>query len=228
MMRWEAPGPYVVAFTTREGGVSTGAFSSLNLGSRADDAARITENRRRVCEELGLDPERLAVNRQRHTATVNRASAGETEEIGDALWTEQADLPLLALAADCVPIAVARTRGAPALAVVHAGWRGLAAGVVASAVGALGPGETAAIIGPSIGACCYEVGPEVAKQFEADLMVGRHLDLWTAAERALRDAGVGSVERLDVCTRCNHDRFFSHRFSGPHHGSQGVIGAVAG
>ena len=228
MIRWDAPGPYVVAFTTREGGVSTGAFASLNLGSRDDDATRIAENRRRACEGLELDPARLAVNRQRHTSMVNRARAGAAGEMGDALWTDEPGLPMLALAADCVPIAVARKDGRPALAVLHAGWRGLAAGIVDAAVGSLGAIESAAIVGPSIGPCCYEVGPEVAGQFDADLTAGRYLDLWTAAERALREAGVGSVERLDLCTRCNHDRFFSHRYSGRRHGAQGVIGAVAG
>ncbi len=227
MIRWEAPGPYVVAFTTRHGGVSTGAYASLNLGSRGDDEQRIVENRRLACAELGLDADRLAVNRQQHTAIVNRASPG-LREVGDALWTDERGLPIVALAADCVPIAIATTSGPPALAVVHAGWRGLAAGVVEAAVAAVGPAETAAIVGPSIGPCCYEVGPEVSERFDDDLSQGRLLDLWAAAERALRRAGVASVERLDRCTRCHHDEFFSHRASGVPHGTQGVIGALAG
>jgi polyphenol oxidase len=227
MIRWDVPGPYVVAFTTREGGVSTGDFASLNLGSRSDDAARIAENRRLACEELGLDHERLSVNRQRHTATVLKARPGGTGEVGDALWTDEPGVPLLALAADCVPIAIARASGKPGLAVVHAGWRGLSAGVVEAGVDALG-GETTAIIGPSIGPCCYVVGRVVSKRFDPDLTHGRTLDLWTAAERALRRAGVAAVERLDLCTRCNPERFFSHRYSGARHGAQGVLGAVAG
>jgi YfiH family protein len=227
LIRWEAPGPYVVAFTTREGGVSTGAFESLNLGSRSDDPARIAENRRLACAELGLEAERLAVNRQRHTARAFRARPGETTEVADALWSDEPGVPMLALAADCVPIAIVRTNGTPGIAVVHAGWRGLAAGVVEAAVSALG-GPAAAIVGPSIGPCCYEVGPEVSGLFDPELMRGNNLDLWSASERALGDAGVASVERLDLCTRCHPERFFSHRYSGPHRGSQGVIGAVAG
>jgi copper oxidase (laccase) domain-containing protein len=133
---------------------------------------------------------------------------------------------MLALAADCVPVAIARTNGVPALAVVHAGWRGLAAGVVEAAVSALGDG-TAAVVGPSIGPCCYEVGPEVSGLFDRDLTSEGILDLWSAAERALARAGVGSVERVDLCTRCHPERFFSHRHSGPRRGAQGVIGAVA-
>jgi copper oxidase (laccase) domain-containing protein len=83
------------------------------------------------------------------------------------------------------------------------------------------------MIGPAIGPCCYEVGREVAEVFDADLVSGRLLDLWTGSERALRRAGVEEVERLDLCTRCHSDRFFSHRAS-ERHGAQGVIGAVAG
>jgi polyphenol oxidase len=226
VIRWDAPGPYIVAFTTREGGVSTGAYASLNLGSRGDDEARIVENRQIVCAELGLDAERLAVNRQRHTAVVHRARAG-LRETGDALWSDEPGQPVLALTADCVPIAIASTSGPPALAVVHAGWRGLAAGVVDGCVAALEGSESVAIIGPSIGPCCYEVGPEVSGRFDDDLTDGRMLDLWTAAERALQRAGVASVERIDRCTRCHSDEFFSHRASGVPHGTQGVIGALA-
>jgi copper oxidase (laccase) domain-containing protein len=84
------------------------------------------------------------------------------------------------------------------------------------------------MVGPAIGPCCYEVGPEVAERFDADLVSGRLLDLWTASERALGKAGVEHVERVDLCTRCQSDRFFSHRASGGLHGAQGVVGAVAG
>jgi YfiH family protein len=228
VIRWDAPGPYLVAFTTRAGGISTGPFASLNLGSQEDEPARIAENRRRACAELALDHERLALNRQRHTAIVHKAKPGAPPLVGDALWSDEPGLPLLALAADCVPIAIAVSDGPPALAVVHAGWRGLALGVVGEAAAALGGAASAAMIGPAIGPCCYEVGPEVAGRFDADLTSEGRLDLWTAAERALRRAGVGSVERADLCTRCHPDQFFSHRASGPRRGAQGVIGALAG
>lgn len=225
MIRWEAPGPYLVAFTERDGGVSTGHYASLNLGSRGDDRARMAENRRLACAELGLDPERLTMNRQQHTAHVHRAVPGVVQ-VGDALWTDEPALPLLALTADCVPVAIVASGETPGLAVVHAGWRGLAAGVVEAAAGVLPPGPKAAAVGPSIGPCCYEVGEEVSARFDSDLTRGRMLDLWAAAERSLRRAGVGSVERLDLCTRCHHDRFFSHRASSGAHGAQGVIGAL--
>ena len=228
MIRWEAPGPYVVAFTTRVGGVSEGPYASLNLGARGDDPERVAENRRRACASLGLDAARLSVNRQRHSPTVHRAEPGIRDEPGDGLWSDEPGQPMLALAADCVPIAVAATEGPPRLAVLHAGWRGLAEGVVESGLRALGGTRAAAVIGPSVGPCCYEVGPEVAARFDADLTNDGVLDLWTAAERALRRAGVQAVERVDLCTRCNAELFFSHRRSGRQRGAQGVIGAVAG
>ena len=223
-MRWEQPG-YVVAFTTRVGGVSDGVYESLNLtAGTGDDPERVAENRRRACSELGLDPSRLSFNRQVHSPAVHRA--GGRGEPGDGLWSDEPGLPMLAFSADCLPIAIARRDGERRLAVVHAGWRGLAEGVVAAAVAAVG-GETAAAIGPAIGPCCYEVGEEVSSRFDEDLTVGRHLDLWTAAERALRGSGVAAVERLDLCTRCHPELFFSHRASGRARGVQGVIGAVA-
>ena len=118
--------------------------------------------------------------------------------------------------------------GARALAVLHAGWRGLAEGIVAAGVAALGGGRKGGrSSGPAIGPCCYEVGDEVAALFDADLTVERRLDLWAAAERALRAPGVETVERVDLCTRCHPELFFSHRRSGRARGAQGVIGAVA-
>ena len=228
MIRWQAPGPYLVAFTTRDGGVSTGPFTALNLGSRHDEPARVLENRRLACEELALDAARLAVNRQRHTTKAVKARPGVQTDTADALWTDQPGVPMLALSADCVPIAIAATRGTPALAVVHAGWRGLAGGIVGAAAVSLAAPGTAAIVGPSIGPCCYEVGPEVSSRFDADLTRDRMLDLWTATERELRRAGVDSVERLDLCTYCHPELFFSYRRSGAPHGAQGVIGALGG
>jgi YfiH family protein len=227
LIRWGAPGPYVVAFTTRLGGVSTGAYESLNLGARGDDPARVAENRRIACDAIGLDAENLSVNHQRHSPTVHRAEPGIRDEPGDGLWSDVPGQSMLALSADCLTIAVATTEGAPRLAILHAGWRGLADGIVGAAVEALGPGALAACVGPAIGPCCYEVGPEVSERFDADLTRGRVLDLWTAAERALRNAGIAQVERVDLCTRCNPELFFSHRRQGKPRGAQGVVGLVA-
>jgi polyphenol oxidase len=227
MIRWDVPG-YLVAFTTRAGGVSSGVYESLNLTTgTGDEAEHVEENRRIVCEALGLGADRLAFNRQVHSPTVHRAHAGKHGEPGDGLWSDEPGLPLLAMSADCLPIAIVRRDHPRALVLLHAGWRGLAEGVVAAGVTALGSGAKAAMVGPAIGPCCYEVGLEVAALFDEDLILGRKLDLWSAAERALREAGVDAVERADLCTRCHPELFFSHRRSGRARGVQGVLGAVA-
>ena len=231
MIRWQTPGPYEVVFTTRTGGVSEGPYASLNLGRKTgDDVERVDENRRLACLEIGADAERLALNYQVHSALVRRAQPGARGEPGDGLWTDEPDLPVLAMSADCLPIAVARTNGTPpAVAVLHAGWRGLLGGLVASCVEALG-GELAACVGPAIGPCCYEVQDDVAAPFRArfgvDVVRDGRLDLWEAAELALHEAGVEHVERVDLCTRCNPDLFFSHRRDGKPRGVQGVLARV--
>ena len=231
LIRWQGPGPYEVAFSTRQGGVSEGAFESLNLGLLThDEAAHVAENRRRLCAALGADPELLSLNKQVQAATVNRAEAGRRGREGDGLWTDERGLPMLKLTADCLPIALARVNGSPALALLHAGRRGLLEGIVEAGVAALG-GELAAVIGPGIGPCCYEVGDDIAAdyrdRFGDEAVKGRNLDLWTVGERVLRDAGVEAVQRLDLCTACDSQQFFSHRRDGPVTGRQGVIGYVA-
>lgn len=230
MIRWSPPGPYQVVFSTREGGVSEGPYASLNLGRlTGDDVERVDENRRRLCAEVGADPERLALNRQVHSTLVHRAVAGARGEPGDGLWTDEPGLPVLAMTADCLPIALVRVER-PAVAVLHAGWRGLLAGIVEAGARAVG-GTIRAAIGPAIGPCCYEVGPEVARPFREtfgeDVLDGDRLDLWTAAEQALRAAGVAEVARHDHCTACDPERFFSHRRTGKPRGVQGVVAVVA-
>jgi polyphenol oxidase len=232
LLRWEAPGPYEVAFSTRRGGVSEGPYESLNLGRlTGDDPDRVAENRSILCAELGADESQLTYNQQVHGDKVHRAQPDQSGREGDALWTDVRGRPLLGFAADCLPIVLARTGGArPALAVVHAGWRGLLAGVIANAAAAL---ETAfaAVIGPGIGPCCYEVGADVAvpfgKRFGWDVVREGKLDLWASAERALSAAGAVGVERTNLCTSCQPELFFSHRRDHGTTGRQGVMGYVA-
>jgi YfiH family protein len=231
LLSWDVPGPYEVAFSTRLGGISEGSFASLNLGLLTDDEpANVAENRRRLCATVGADPERLAMNRQVHAAQVNRAEAGERGKPGDGLWTDETGIPMLKVTADCLPIALARTNGSPGLALLHAGRLGLLEGIVEAGVAALG-GRLATAIGPGIGPCCYEVGADIAdayrSRFGPDAVKGRKLDLWSVSERVLRDAGVHSIERLDLCTACHPEQFFSHRRDAGLTGRQGVIGYVA-
>jgi YfiH family protein len=230
IFRWDAPGCEVV-FSTRRGGVSEGPFESLNLGRKTgDDVSAVDENRRRLCAEIGADEERLTIGFQTHSTVVNRAEAGARGIPGDGLWTDEPGIPMLALGADCVLMAMARTNGnRPALGVVHAGWRGLIDGVVEVTGGSLGS-RLKAVVGPAIGPCCYEVGEEVASRFRnrygRSIVSNGKLDLWTAAEQAARDAGATQVERLDLCTQCRPDLFFSERRTGRPRGTQGVLGLV--
>lgn len=227
MIRWEQPG-YVVGFTTRAGGVSEGVYESLNLTTgTGDDPERVEENRRRACESLGLPYDRLSFNRQIHSPTVHRA--GLRGERGDGLWSDEPELPMLAFSADCLPIAIARTDSDRRLAVVHAGWRGLREGVVEEAVSCVG-GEAAAMIGPAIGPCCYEVREDVAgplrERFGDDVVRDGLADLWMCAERALLGAGVEEVAVAGECTICNAGRYFSHRRDHGVTGRQGVVGLL--
>jgi YfiH family protein len=219
VISWDAPGPYEVVFSTRLGGVSEGPYESLNLGLlTGDDRPLVEENRRRLAVAAGADPERLSWPRQVHGAGVVRANGHRAE--ADAIWTDERGLGLVVVTADCLPIALVRIEGAAGLCLVHAGWRGLAEGVVEAAVEALG-GPIAAVIGPGIGPCCYGVGPEVAERFGEP---SRTLELRAVAERALRRAGVEHVDHADACTACDEARFFSHRRD---HGLTGRQGALA-
>jgi YfiH family protein len=237
LFHWDAPGPYRVAFSSRLGGVSEGAFASLNLGILTeDDPERVVENRRRLCAAVGAAPETATMAWQVHGPDVVRADGrgvvrpGTPFERCDGLWTDEPGRALMLLTADCLPIALARANGRPALAVLHAGWRGLLAGIVERGAAALGKGPLAAAIGPGIGPCCYEVGDEVTAPFRdrfgEGVVAGRNLDLAEAAERALRAAGVESVERVALCTSCEEGLFFSHRRDRGRTGRQGVVAAL--
>jgi polyphenol oxidase len=238
LIRWEAPGPYRVAFSTRVGGVSEEPFESLNLGVMTGDAPeRVIENRSRLCGEVGVDAQRGQMAWQQHGAIVRKAEAEALTTLVerprcDGLWTEEPGVGMMLVAADCLPIALARTDGArPGLAVLHAGWKGLLGGIVQSGAAALGPDPLAAVIGPGIGPCCYQVREDVAEPYRAAFPKGivrdGRLDMWSAAEHALREAGCQSVERVDLCTSCHPELFFSHRRDGPRTGRQGVIAAIA-
>ena len=238
MIRWDGPGPYVVGFTTRAGGISGGAYESLNLGIlTADDPANVVENRRRACREAGANAETATMAWQHHGAMVNRAeprgivTPGTLFDRCDGLWSDDPGQAMMLLTADCLPVAIARANGAqPALAVLHVGWRGLLAGIVAAGTEALGEGELAAAIGPGIGPCCYEVGEEVAepciRRFGPGVAPDGRLDLWSAAEHALREAGCAEVERTDLCTYCHPELFFSHRRDKGLTGRQGIVAYI--
>jgi len=196
----------------------------------------VIENRRLLAAATGADITCSAMVWQQHGSRVVRAqgngfgAAGTRLERADGLWSDTPGQAMTVLSADCLPIALCRVDGPPALAVLHVGWRGLLAGIVESAAGALGAHRLAAAIGPGIGPCCYEVGDDVAnryrERFGDDVVTGGKLDLWLSTERALRSAGAESVSRTDLCTACNEDRFFSHRRDKGRTGRQGMVGYV--
>jgi len=221
-VRWleaQMPGATAV-FSTRIGGASEAPFDSLNLGVFTEDGREsVAENRRRLAHALGHKTERVTIGRQVHGADLAAHAGPQTPspfaEPGapipevDGHVTGERNLPLLVFVADCVPIALSGPAG---VAMLHCGWRGLAAGIVADGVAAVG--ATHAAVGPSIGPCCYEVGEEVLGAF-ADLgdgvANGRMLDLSEVARRLLREAGVERVETSGLCTSCEAELFFSHR-----------------
>jgi YfiH family protein len=228
----EVPGARV-AFSTREGGLSDGPYASLNLGLQTDDdAARVIENRSLLAERLGLDVGAIAAGRQVHGTAIERW--GAPPDSGRYSWADPAaalpevdghttarhGLALAVLVADCLPVALVSHQR---VAMIHCGWRGLADGMVEHALTLFDAAPTA-VVGPGIGRCCFEVGPEVLARFEdvegaAD---GSMLDLRRVAEARLLAAGATGVEHVDLCTSCNPDRFFSHRRDG------GVTGRQCG
>jgi polyphenol oxidase len=229
--------PYRVVFSSRLGGVSEGPYESLNLGILTDDEPeRVVENRRRLCASVEIDPETATMAWQAHGAKVLRADGrgivrpGTPLERCDGLWTDEPGRGLMLLTADCLPVALARANGKPGLAVLHVGWRGLLEGIVEAGAEALGGGPFRAAIGPGIGPCCFEVGEEVAEPFRsrfgADVLVDRNLDLAEATERALRAAGAEAVGRVDLCTSCEDELFFSHRRDQGLTGRQGIVAAL--
>jgi hypothetical protein len=204
-------------FTTRRGGVSAQPFDSLNLGRWTDDEpAAVAENRARVLALTGA--ERFAFGRQVHGAAVREDGDGEE---ADAQITRRPGVAPMVLTADCMPIALAAPGGA---GMVHAGWRGLADGVVEAAVAALG-GVTAAAIGPCARGCCYEVGDEVREALGLAPAGGPALvDLPALARERLARLGVDAVHDTELCTMCTEPSlFFSHRRDGPRTGRQAGV-----
>jgi YfiH family protein len=212
----DLPGARVV-FTTRRGGHSSGPFASLNLGRLTGDE-EAQRNRLELEQRLGV---RFAYGRQAHGTVVERAVAPPDPDVDptecDGQATVVPGLAPMVLTADCLPIALA---GGGAVAMLHAGWRGLAEGVIAEGVRAVrelggGAPALAAAIGPGAGACCYEVGDELRERFAAfgeGARNGRNLDLKAIAREQLARAGVQTVQDVGLCTICSDPSlFFSHR-----------------
>ncbi len=239
------PEPFRVLFTTRLGGDSSGAFSSLNLDLRSDDDPMVvTKNRDRVAALL---KRRLVSPGQVHGLRVVGAAEYLREPPGspcDGLTLHpEIDRGLAALLvfADCVPLVLC---GEVDMAVVHAGWRGILGGMVQQGGRAMISPPGTAIIGPSIGPCCFTVDQDVASAFTArfgsDVVAGvageesegntrYRVDLWEAVTKSLTELGVRREQVVNprLCTACHSDIFYSYRKEGPVTGRQGCVGWVA-
>lgn len=230
-IRCELPGGGRALFTARTGGnLSTMRGEGHELGAAARDRLRA---------ELGL--RRLRAGPQVHGNTVGRDCPDEARDDGDGpaqadgQATSRSGVGVMVLTADCLPVIVASRS---AVAAVHAGWRGLAAGVLEEGVRAVrelgAADELVAIIGPGAGGCCYEVGPEVHAALGSDMDaggggcsqvtgdVGAPIDLKAIARERLLVAGVSSVRDVGLCTICD-ERFYSHRREGQRAGRQAAI-----
>lgn len=223
---WPVP-PRVRALSTwRGGGASAAPFLSLNLGDHVgDSAAAVADNRARLIAAAGLPAEPVWL-RQVHGADVADLDAGLPSGAVDAALTRETGRVCAILTADCLPILLANENGT-AVAAAHAGWRGLAAGVLEATVAALGaaPQSLLAWIGPGIGPAHYEVGAEVrdelmrgdvtAQAAFAENSRGRYMaDLPLLARRRLQKLGLSRIYGGGECTYANPERYFSHRREG--------------
>lgn len=235
-------------FTTRYGGVSTGSLSSLNIGlHRGDDPKNVEENFRILGSAIGFDPEKLVLTRQTHSDIVRKAGRddwgvymveGASPEC-DALITNDPGTALVIFTADCTPL-LFHDPVTGAVGAAHAGWKGTAQDIggktVAAMVDAFGcdPANIRAAIGPNIGQCCFQTDADVpealiaaygqeASPFIRSVDKKYYVNLKKINALSLRRRGVRHMEISESCTMCEHDRFWSHRFTRGDRGSQGAI-----
>lgn len=220
---WPAPARVRAFVTTRAGGVSAGEFASLNLGSHSgDDAANVARNRLIVREHLPETPRWMAQVHGADVADLDRLAEDEAVT-ADAATASVAGRVGAVLTADCMPLLLCDEQG-QRVGVAHAGWRGMAAGVIENTVCALGtePAKVMAWMGPTIGPTAFEVGPEVREAFvtvdpRADAAFVQHkpgkymADLYALARLRLQSAGVSRIHGGGFCTYREADRFFSYR-----------------
>jgi YfiH family protein len=224
---WPAPAQVRAACTTRIGGVSRGVYASLNLGrGSGDEAAAVDENRRRLRQALDLPAEPCWL-RQVHGVEAVQMPQAAPDPAADASFSFEVGVVCAVQAADCLPVLLCDRAGS-VVAAAHAGWRGLAGGVLERTVAALRvpPGELLAWLGPAIGPDAFEVGAEVRERFlETDgaaadafrpgLRAGKYYaDLFALARMRLARAGVRQVSGGGWCTHSDPARFYSYRRDG--------------
>jgi YfiH family protein len=217
---WPAPPGIRAASTLRAGGGSEGPYSAFNLGTHVgDDPARVAQNRRRLGEHLNLPAEPVWLTQVHGTQALAAEAPGDC--IADAAYTRKSGVVCVVMTADCLPILLA-SRDGSAVAAVHAGWKGLAGGVVESAVAALGTRDLLAWLGPAIGPEAFEVGGEVreafvrrAAKFEDGFRAAAEdkwlADLYRLARITLERLEIDEVYGGGWCTFGQSDDFFSYR-----------------
>jgi YfiH family protein len=219
---WKSPPGIRACCTTRIGGVSTAPFDSLNLALHVgDDATRVAQNRKLLRQQLQLPAEPCWINQTHGTQTVTLEQ--EVTRDADAAVTRVPGTIAVVMTADCLPILLCNRDGSE-VGAVHAGWRGLQAGIIQSALATMtSPNQQLmAWIGPGISQACFEVGDEVRAAFidsmqDAQTCFSAHgeghwlCDLAGLAERVLKAQGVGDVQRDSHCSYRHADRFYSYR-----------------
>lgn len=236
-------------FSTRHGGVSSGDCATLSFAYNRESEAVVDENFRRFSAACDLPFNSLVLTHQTHTANVATAgkdyvNQGRHRKLRetDGLVTATPGLGLCCFTADCVPVLLADPVN-KVVAAVHSGWRGTVHAIAANAVKKMLEqgaelGQIHAAIGPSIGPCCFEVGPEVQAEFDrtfgaelptlpGDREGHTMVDLWRANELVLEKAGVAKerIYTAKICTFCNNSDYFSHRYTNGRRGS--MVSAIA-
>ena len=223
---WPAPQRVRALSSTRLGGCSEGRYASLNLGAHVGDRPQaVTGNRRRLVAEAALPDEPVWLEQVHGTAVIRLTGALQSQPVADAAWTTQPGIVCCVMTADCLPILLCDAAGTR-VGVAHAGWRGLAAGVIEATAAAMGGADLLAWLGPAISQAAYEVGEDVrtacierdadaGQAFAANARGRWQADLGALARRRLARAGVGRVFGGEHCTYTDAERFFSHRREAP-------------
>lgn len=233
-------------FTTRHGGVSTAHWAAMNMGlSRGEARETVLENYRILADVVGFTAENFVTSQQTHTTNVRRVTAADK---GKGVWTDRGytdvdglitnekNIPLVIFGADCVPVFLLDRKN-KAIGMAHCGWMGtgrrMAEKTLQAMMDAFGtdPGEVTAGIGPSIGKCCFQVDAPVVHLFQENIPWAEDvifddpseegkckMDLWETNRRLLAEMGVKDIEISGLCTKCDQERFYSHRGMGEKRG----------
>lgn len=234
---FEDTGLVHAAYSTREGGVSTGKFESLNFSiMRGDSLENVRENYHRLAGAVGFDPTMITMSKQIHGDDIHIVTDEDigrkiiNEEIvieSDALMTDRVGVTLVKFSADCGIIYLLDVEHR-AIALIHSGWRSTVLNIVGKTVSKMkkvygsDPTKLLAAVGPCIGSCCFEVGDEVVHAFEHEYpnwpVINRdhakpHIDLWACLHAQLKDKGIQEehIAMANLCTACDTKAFFSHR-----------------